>query len=102
MYTYFLNYEGSSGAPSFSKFARAIGITLEDLCAFREHDEFDRAYRECNEIRRDYLIDTALAKRCDSSLVKFLLSSEFGMGDAEDTDREISVTVEVIGDRNEP
>ncbi len=100
MYTYFLTYEGTQGAPSFSKFARSIGITLEDLRAFRKYDEFDKAYRECNEIRRDYLIDTALTKRYDSSLVKFLLSSEYGMGGEEKKEKEIAVTLEVIGDEN--
>ena len=99
LYTFFLNYDGP-GAPSFSKFARSIGITLAELEAYREHREFKRAYQECSEIRRDYLIDNGLVKRFDSSFTKFLLTTEFGMGDAKvtDEDKEIKVTLEVIGD----
>ena len=99
IYTFFLNYDGP-GAPSYSKFARSIGVTLGDVESYRRHKEFDRAYRECSEIRRDYLIDNGLVKRFDSSFVKFLLTSEYGMGDgkgAED-DKEMKVTLEVIGD----
>ena len=99
LYTFFLNYDGI-GAPSFSKFARSIGATLYDIECFRRHGEFERAYQECSEIRRDYLIDNGLVKRFDSSFTKFLLNSEYGMGDSKitDEDKEIKVTLEVIGD----
>ena len=99
LYTYFNGYT-ESGAPSFDKFARSIGATLEELVHFKRHKEFCRAWQECNEIRRDYLIDTALAKRADSSLVKFLLGAEFGMGDKDKDDEAgaLEVTVEVIGE----
>ena len=99
LYTFFLNYDGP-GAPSFSKFARSIGATLEDIESYRRRSEFERAYRECSEIRRDYLIDNGLVKRFDSSFTKFLLSSEYSMGDtrASDDDKEMKVTIEVIGD----
>jgi hypothetical protein len=83
------------GAPSFTKFARSIGVTREDVETFREHKEFERAYRECNEIRRDYLIDNALTRRHDPSFVKFLLTTEFGMGE-DDADSTLDVRVEVI------
>ena len=101
LYTFFLNYDGP-GAPSFSKFARSIGHTLTDIEKHRRHSEFERAYQECSEIRRDYLIDNGLVKRFDSSLTKFLLSSEYGMGDTKGTgeDKEIKVTLEVIGDED--
>jgi hypothetical protein len=99
MYSFFLGYEKSEGAPSFEKFAQKIGVTLERLNEFRKKPEFDRAYRECNEIRRDYLIDTALNKRADGSFVKFLLGAEFGMGkEEESTDTSLSVTLEVLSD----
>ena len=102
LYTFFTTYESGAGAPSFSKFARSIGITLEELRSFREHSDFDRAWRECNEIRRDYLIDTALAKRADASIVKFILCSEFNMGQEETVDNDITVSLEVIGgEKNE-
>ena len=99
IYTFFLNYEGA-GAPSFSKFARSIGVTLTDVEEYRQHREFDRAYTECSEIRRDYLIDNGLVKRFDSSFTKFLLNSEYGMGEskASESDKELEVRIEVIGD----
>ena len=99
IYTFFLNFDGP-GAPSFSKFARSIGATLSDVEQYRKHSEFERAYQECSEIRRDYLIDNGLVKRYDSSFTKFLLSAEYGMGDGKssDTDNELKVTVEVVGD----
>lgn len=97
MYTFFHTYS-DVGAPSFSKFARSIGATLEDIEGWRGRSEFMRAYRECSEIRRDYLIDNALGKRFDASLVKFLLTNEFHMEDERDKAGEgrLEVTVEVI------
>ena len=101
LYTFFLNYD-APGIPSFSKFARSIGATLDDVERYRQHSEFERAYQECSEIRRDYLIDNGLVKRFDSSFTKFLLSSEYGMGDSKGVgeDKEINVTLEVIGDES--
>ena len=101
MYTYFRGYS-DAGAPSFTKFAMSIGATLDDIEGYRKHTEFDRAYRECSEIRRDYLIDNGLTKRTDSSFTKFVLASEFRMGEekAGDEDRNIEVTLEVIGNED--
>lgn len=69
-------------------------MTLSELEALCEDKDFNEAYRECGEIRRDYLIDAALTKRFDPSFVKFLLSLE----DEKETDgaKEISVTVTVV------
>ena len=75
MYGFFNNYTGD-GAPSFSKFARESGLTVERLESFRKNGEFDRIYRECKEIRKDIIIDKALTKRADASFAKFLLSDE--------------------------
>ena len=75
MRLYFIGYE-DRGLPSMNKFALGIGITLEELESYRENEEFDRIYRECQQIRRDYLIDRGLDKRFDGSFVKFLLSFE--------------------------
>ena len=99
MYTFFLSFD-APGVPSFSKFARSIGTTLRDIELYRRHREFERAYQECSEIRRDYLIDNGLVKRFDSSFTKFLLNAEYGMGEdrISDEDKEIKVTLEVIGD----
>ena len=93
MYTFFISFSESE-PPSFLKFARSIGATVEDIESFRRHGEFERAYKECNEIRRDYLIDRALTKRYDPSLVKFLLADEFGAGeDAPDDNINVKITV---------
>lgn len=98
MYTFFCSY-ADIGAPSFSKFARAAGYTLAELMSFRERKEFMRACEECSEIRRDYLIDQALAKKQDASMTKFILSSEFGMGEPREQDDggRLEVHLEVIG-----
>jgi hypothetical protein len=99
LYTFFLNHSDKKSAPSFAKFARSIGATLEEVMEFRRHEEFERAYKECNEIRRDYLIDQALTKQFDPSLVKFLLTTEFGMGEKDDIcDTGLDVTLTVISD----
>ena len=92
MYLYFTGYSESFGAPSFSKFARSIGITLEDLQSFRRKREFDAAWRECSEIRRDYLIDMALSKRADASFTKFIYALEYP-GIIEDTEMRVSLSV---------
>ena len=99
MYEYFVSFS-DKGAPSFGKFAIKIGVRLSELEGFRVHNKFDVAWRECSEIRRDYLIDAALTRRFDPSLVKFLLSAEFGMGEndkgcAEDS---IELNLRVISD----
>ena len=97
MYAFFRNYS-DIGAPSFLKFAASIKVTLADLESFRKNKIFDRAYRECSEIRRDYLIDNGLTKRFDSSFTKFILNSEFRMGEEKisDEERNIQVTLEVV------
>ena len=83
MYYFFLRYE-DRGAPSFQKFARSVGMTTEDLESFRKHKRFERAYRECEEIRKDFLIDRALDKRFDSSFTKFLLTLDSEGADRDD------------------
>ena len=101
MYTFFRNYS-DTGAPSFLKFATSVNMTLADIESFRTEEKFDRAYRECSEIRRDYLIDNGLTKRFDSSFTKFLLSTEFRMGEEKisDEERNIQLTLEVVGNEN--
>ena len=101
LYTYFVTYQDTIGVPSFSKFARSIGVTVGALEGFRRHKEFDEAYRECNEIRRDYLIDNALCKRFDSSFTKFLLASEYSLGERAAEDKDVNITLEIVGGKNE-
>ncbi len=99
LYTFFITY-ADQGAPSIVKFAKSIGVTSADIEKFRKHREFELAFRECSEIRKDYLVDMALSKRYDASLVKFLLTAEFGMGEKEKetADNELRVTLDVIGE----
>ena len=97
IYTFFVNYQDAMSAPSFQKFARSIGTTTAELSRMRSHEEFNRAWEECNEIRRDYLEDRALTKKFDPSFVKFLLSEgNDAKADAEDS--ELSVTLRVQDD----
>ena len=96
LYVFFTSYKDALGAPSFQKFARSVGVTCEDLEAFREHKEFDRAYRECTEIRRDYLIDNALSKRFDSSFTKFLLSEEAKTDEKDSDSGKINFVLRVL------
>ena len=100
MYTYFISYNESFGAPSFSKFARCVGLTLEELSSLRKNRAFDEAWRECSEIRRDYLIDGALSRRFDPSFTKFLYEKEKAEAELQGEDKMI-FTLEVIGDGNE-
>ena len=100
MYGYFIGYGEAVGAPSFTKFARSIGVTTEKLSSFRSHKEFDAAWRECSEIRKDYLIDMALSKRLDASFTKFIYDIEFSP-ETTAHDTEMSVTLNVLGDSNE-
>ncbi len=93
MYGFFITYS-DIGAPSFQKFAKSIGATTADIERFRQKKEFERAYRECCEIRRDYLIDHALCNKFDAGFTKFLLSSEGGGKNAEE-DRELVLKLEV-------
>ena len=95
MYNFFTSRDEAT-PPSFSKFAKSIGVTLADLEAWRSKREFDKAYCECNEIRRDYLIDAALTKRYDSSFVKFLLSEEASGSDA--ALNTVNVNLRVLAD----
>ncbi len=92
MYLYFSGYDEQS-APSFSKFARLKGLTLEELLSFRKRKLFEKAYNECLEIRRDYLKDRALTKRFDPSFVKYLLDTEV---EEEAVNDEIRFRLEVV------
>ena len=98
LYSFFAGYK-DAGVPSFSKFARSIGITLADLEEFRKVEKFNEAYAECSEIRRDYLLEGALTKRFDASTVKFILAAEFEMGDKKEdlSEKNLDVTLRVIG-----
>ena len=94
MYSFFRYYDGV-GAPSFTKFAQSIGVTLKTLSSFRSRKRFEDAWRECSEIRRDYLTDGALTKKFDSSFTKFILSEEGSVKDTPENE-EILVSLEVV------
>lgn len=93
MTAFFEGYEEAFGAPSFEKFARLKGMTVNRLESFRSHEKFNRAYLECSEIRRDYLIDKALCKRFDPTFVRHLISDEQVK---EQADTVTSFTLRVI------
>ena len=95
LYTFFACYDDERSAPSLHKFARAQGYTTEELLGFQKRKDFERAIRECNEIRRDYLIDRALTKRFDASFVKYLLEAE-STGEETPEDTSLAVTLEVL------
>ncbi len=95
MYSFFTSYDGVGAPPSFEKFARTQGTTLDVLLSFRRWKKFDAAYRECSEIRRDYLIDGALARRFDPSFTKHLIELEKESGAAAGDDG-YSITLRVI------
>ena len=94
MYSFFRSYDGI-GAPSFIKFAQSIGVSLETLASFRRWERFDAAWRECSEIRRDYLTDGALMKKFDSSFTKFILTEDKEILSIPEGE-EIRVSLEVI------
>lgn len=98
LYTFFVSSAESGSIPSFQKFARSIGATLSEIEAMRSHKEFERAYREAGEIRRDCLIDGALMRRYDPSFTKFLLTYEFDMDekDRKKDDTGLEVTLQVL------
>ena len=93
MLCFFEEYDEGFGAPSFAKFARSLGITVAHLEGYRKHKKFDIAYRECSEIRKDYLIDMALDKRFDPTFVRHLIANEKDGVTGESLD---SITVRVI------
>ena len=93
MYSFFVAEPHDAFPPSFSKFARSIGVTLEELDSYRRYAEFERAWRDCIEIRRDYLTDCALTRRYDPSFVKYLLSDDT---ERDERNGEISVSIKVV------
>lgn len=94
LYHFFVTYKETNGAPSISKFAQSIGATVAEIEGFRVHKRFDEAYRECGEIRRDYLIDSALTKRYDPSFVKYLLTESDAK--EENAPEKTELVVEVV------
>ena len=93
MYHFFLRYE-DRGLPSFTKFAISVGLSTEDIERFRKNTRFEAAYRECQEIRRDYLIDRALDKRFDGSFTKFLISCE-DVAESSESAGDITLNLQV-------
>ncbi len=82
--------------PTFSGFARRVGLPLRQLETFRgEEPTFAAVWEECRERQKAKLVVGALVKRYDPSFAKFLLCHEFGVGE-ENIDPEFHVTVEVV------
>ena len=96
MYEYFVSFS-DKGAPSFGKFAIKIGVRLSELEGFRVHNKFDVAWRDCSEIRRDYLVDCALKKQHDPSFSKFIIQYETEVENAKKESEGLTVSLEVLG-----
>ena len=91
LYRFFASYSDAASAPSIEKFATSIGATAEDVLKFRAHSEFERALRESERIRRDYLTDRALTRKFDPSFVKFLIEREAASAEAAGVEVRIEV-----------
>ena len=96
----FYNLQREYRCTELFKVCKKYRATLEELSSLRRNRAFDEAWRECSEIRRDYLIDGALSRRFDPSFTKFLYEKE---KECEGTlaDSDMIFTLEVIGDNDE-
>lgn len=94
-----LSYFGGqidSEYPTFSSFARRVGLPLAQLESWqRDIPAFHAVWEECRARQKSALIQGGLTKRFDPSFAKFLLCHEFGFGE-ENTEGELTVTVEVV------
>ena len=82
--------------PSFVGFALSQDMTVTELEALcRKNRRLGEAYGECRQRVMQWLIDGALQKYYDSSLVKLLLTSCYGVGEekAEAVDRTFRIEV---------
>lgn len=94
LYIFFRSFSEAGDVPSFLKFAESRGLTLADIERFRSDSRFEAAYRECEAIRLDRLIDGALTRRFDPSFAKFLIGYEFGERLSSSEDIAIKFEVE--------
>ncbi len=85
--------------PSFVRFAHRIGTDMQTLRAKRKKSRaLDAAFRECEELLADRIVDGALHKRFDASFAKFLLSEHLGFLEkemTEETEEGFALTVTV-------
>lgn len=95
MLSYFGGQDDSE-YPTFSTFARRVGLPLAQLELWkREVPAFAAVWEECRARQKARLITGGLTKSFDPSFAKFLLCHEFGFGE-ENTEGDITVTVEVV------
>lgn len=81
LYTFFLNYDGI-GAPSFSKFARSIGITVAELEGYRRSNALLSLGYTAEEYER-YLSGEKMPKKAEKALrrVKKIKSAPLNAAD---------------------
>lgn len=95
MLSYFGGHDDSE-YPTFSHFARCVGLPLAQLESWRQEiPAFRAVWEECRARQKAKLICGGLTKTFDPSFAKFLLCHEFGFGE-ENTEAELTVTVEVV------
>ena len=87
--------------PTTDKWQTLCGYTDRDIAEFRcKHRKFADAYDFCRKITYGILIDGALHKRFDASLVRFLLNTTYGFSEkeavAEGDGGPFEVTVSVV------
>ncbi len=82
--------------PTFSDFAKRIGVSYADLVEWRDAEpRFRTVWEECRERQKNRLILGALMRKFDPTFTKFLLCHEFGF-DEENIKEDFRVTVEVV------
>lgn len=86
------NKKGSLvGAPSFVSFAETLGVPISQIEKWRrEHVDFDKACEDACELLRQLLMDAALSGTVNVTAAKFILSSEFGMGNSSPKRGEVT------------
>ena len=94
------------GLPEFVKWATRIGVTTQTVRNWREeHEEFDAACRECEEIQKVLIKDGGLSGIYAGKTATFLLQAVHGMRaepeDKEDAAERLVVNLERITPKKE-
>ena len=75
-----------NGLPSLSKFAASINVSRKTLDLWAEKNKvFAQAMDEAKIRIADMICDLAALKYTDSSFSKFLLTTQYGYSDSQDT-----------------
>lgn len=94
MLKFFEECEEEERYPSFSKFARSIGVHESTLYIWADkYPSFRNTKTECEAIQRDLLVNNALIEKFNPAFTKFLLSANHGMSEKTETDSSITLKV---------